>query len=133
MNAVSPLPISIDPRPCGLCGLTIDRHRMIDQGEGPLFFCPDLEDLTLSELELRAELMRQIYVAEMVARWEAMDCPADACPPPKKPEPYRTPQSTIDAFLYVLSLDDPEYLARWIAEHPVDAPELFKLWKAKPC
>jgi hypothetical protein len=133
MNAVSPLPISIDPRPCGLCGLTIDRHQMVDQGEGPLFFCRDLEDLTLSELELRAELMRQIYVAEMVARWEAMDCPADACPPPKKPEPYRTPQATTDAFFYVVALDDVDRLKEWLDAHPKDAPTLLKLLEAKLC
>ena len=36
---IEPEPIEIDPRPCELCGLTIDRHQIVDNGEGPEFFC----------------------------------------------------------------------------------------------
>jgi hypothetical protein len=47
MTAISPEqieiePIAIDSRPCELCGLTIDRHDMEDDGDGPLFFCADI-------------------------------------------------------------------------------------------
>ena len=31
---IDPDPIELDPRPCGNCGLTVDRHQMIDSGEG---------------------------------------------------------------------------------------------------
>jgi hypothetical protein len=41
ISSASIVPIEIDPRPCGLCGLTIDRHDMVDAGEEPEFFCPD--------------------------------------------------------------------------------------------
>jgi hypothetical protein len=53
--------LEIDPRPCQLCGLTIDRHDMVDDGDGPVFFCPDIDpdDMTLIELERRAELRRE--------------------------------------------------------------------------
>nr|QDF42337.1 hypothetical protein FJN17_12235 [Bradyrhizobium symbiodeficiens] len=37
-----------------------------------------------------------------------------------------TPQATIDAFHYVLSLGDPERLATWLRQHPDDALALFK-------
>jgi hypothetical protein len=133
MNAIVPLPIEIDPRACGLCGLTIDRHRMVDDGEGPEFFCQDVpvDELTLDELERRAELRRQEEIAAMVRDWERMDA-AEASP--KRPPPmreYRTPQSTIDAFWYVASLDDPEHLSRWLDDHPRDVPTLQKLWEMK--
>jgi hypothetical protein len=49
------------------------------------------------------------------------------------PRPYRTPQATTDAFWFVESLDDPDYLARWLTRHPADRTYLFKLWKAKRC
>jgi hypothetical protein len=127
------LPIEIDPRPCELCGLTIDRHEMVDHGEGPEFFCADLspDEMTLDELERRAELIRQEEVAAIFARLEAMDDPSRRLPPAEARAHYRTPQATVDAFLYVASLDDPEYLARWLDQHPRDEKCLCKLWKAK--
>ena len=127
---LEPDPIEIDPRPCELCGLQIDCHEMIDNGEGPIFYCPDLET--------------QIYLdaADLVKQWELAD-PRDAWrhtgePPPKasaipnaRPEPYRTPDSVIDAFWYVVGLNDPDRLKAWLLNHPKDAPHLHKLWKAK--
>ncbi|MEK9281188.1 hypothetical protein MTR72_16460 [Bradyrhizobium sp. ISRA442] len=49
--------------------------------------------------------------------------------PPRKP--YQTPQSTIDAFLHVARSESTEYLTDWLTRHPLDAPHLHKLWKAK--
>jgi hypothetical protein len=146
-NQIEPSPIEIDPRPCGLCGRTIDQHDMVDKGEGPEFFCvdPQPDDLTLDELERRAELVRQIEVAAIVRRWELND-PRDRWrhtgdAPPKntsgeeeyfpRKQPYRTPQSTIDAFWYVAGLDDSNYLTAWLAQHPRDVEILQKLWEAK--
>jgi hypothetical protein len=51
---------------------------------------------------------------------------------PRSPA-YRTAASTIAAFRYVTGLDDADYLTRWLANHPADAPELFKIWKGKRC
>jgi hypothetical protein len=134
--------VEIDPRPCGLCGLTIERHEMADDGEGPEHYCPEPDELTLFELERRAELVRQIEVAAIVRGMELED-PRDRwkhtgeAPPDigipitiAKP-PYRTPQSTIDAFWYVVRLDDADYLKRWLAQHPGDVVTLQKLWDGK--
>jgi hypothetical protein len=96
-------PIEIDPRPCGECGCTIDQHRRVDTPEGPEFFCVDPDEMTLDELERRAELIRQVEVAEIMARIFAFavdDQPSNG-PPADEPPPYRTAASTIDAFKYV--------------------------------
>jgi hypothetical protein len=123
-----PDPMEIEPRSCELCGLTIDRHEMVDDGDGPVFYCFELSpSMTLPELERRAELRRQQEVAEILARLEAMDRPAEI-PAADKPRPYRTTaDSTVAAFKYVLSLNDPERLKGWLAEHPKDAPTLLEL------
>jgi hypothetical protein len=83
---------------------------------------------------LAADLVRQWEMADSRDRWrhtgEARPPRTIERPPAK---PYRTPQSTIDAFWYVVRLDDPDYLARWLADHPRDAAFLLKIWKARPC
>ena len=124
--------LAIDSRACGLCGLTIDRHEMVDHGEGPEHYCPDLlpDEMTLDELERRAELRRQEEVAEILARMDAMDCPAEI-PPPREPEPYRPAASTAAAFWFLVSLDEPERLEAWLLDHPKDAPTLLKLLETK--
>ncbi len=40
-------------------------------------------------------------------------------------EAYRPPRSTIDAFRYVVALDDLERLKAWLSERPNDAPFLL--------
>jgi hypothetical protein len=132
IGLVHPAPIEIDPRPCGLCGLTINRHEMVDDGEGPDFFCADLspDEMTLLELERRAELIRQLEVAEILARMDAMQGPADP-PAPREPPPGRPAQSTVDAFWYVVSLRDPKRFKTWLAARPDDAPFLLKLLESK--
>jgi hypothetical protein len=126
MSVVAPFerepdPIEIDTPLCELCGCTIE----------------DLEEL----IYLRA--------ADLVTHWESAD-PRDAWrhtgepPPPAsvrnsdisaKPASatrhYRTPRATIEAFWYVASLDDADYLKRWLAQHPRDVETLQKLWEAK--
>lgn len=148
-----PAPLEMGPRPCELCGCTIDRHDRVDTDEGPEFFCVDFapDELTLDELERRAELRRQEEVAAMVERMERAD-PRDRWrhtgepPPPievrngptetalpRAPEPYRPAQSTVDAFWYVVGLDDPDRLKAWFANHPRDVPALLKLLETKRC
>jgi hypothetical protein len=78
------------------------------------------------------------YAAQLVRQWEMAD-PRDAWRHTGEPRPepdgnqlvperiYRTPQSTIDAFRYVVALDDLERLKTWLADHPLDAPFLLAL------
>jgi ParB-like chromosome segregation protein Spo0J len=132
----NPDPIEIDPRPCGECGLAIDRHRQVDTPEGPEFFCVDLspDEMTLPELERRADLRRQEEVAAILARWEALDVEIALRRGPlplREPEPYRPAASTIDAFWWVVGLGDPERFKAWLAARPVDAPYLLKLLEGK--
>jgi hypothetical protein len=80
---------------------------------------------------------------DIVRRWELAD-PRDrwkwtgeALPPEivrnlaNAPQPYCTPQSTIDAFWYVVGLRDQERFKAWLADHPYDAPFLLKLLEGK--
>jgi hypothetical protein len=117
---IEPDPIEIDPRPCQLCGCTIDQHERVDTSEGPEFFCDDIE----RKIVLLAD--------ELFQQWKAAEAPP-CREPPRRREPYRTPEATVNAFLYVARLDDPDYLARWLDQHPADQPHLFQLWKAKQC
>lgn len=121
--------LEIDPRPCELCGLTIDRHEMVDDGEGPEFFCIDFlpDEMTLPELERRAELRRQEEVAAIFARLEAMDDLSKRQLPRTEVEPYRPAQSTIDAFRLVAAAGDVGRLKAWLADRPKDAPLLLCL------
>jgi hypothetical protein len=152
MNAIVipaelPEPVDIDPRPCEHCGLTIDRHDMVDHGEGPEFYCADVspDELTLDELQLRAELRREEEVAAMVERMERAD-PRDCWrhtgepPPPievrngpieaalpRAPEPYRPASSTVSAFRYLVAAGDIGRIREWLADRPKDAPHLLAL------
>jgi hypothetical protein len=124
-------PIEIDPRPCILCGLTIDRHEMVDDGNGPLFFCIDLspDEMTLPELERRAELRFAEGVAVILA--SMTDSPSIV--PPREPEPYRPAQSTVDAFRLVVAGGDVEKVKAWLADRPKDAPLLIALLESASC
>jgi hypothetical protein len=81
------------------------------------------------------------YAADIVRQWELAD-PRDRWrhtgEGPPAPEgwaapiqQYQTPQATVDAFWHVMRLDDPNYLGRWLNNHPLDAPHLHKIWGAK--
>jgi hypothetical protein len=48
-----------------------------------------------------------------------------------KPRPYQTPQSTIDAFRYLVQLNDEPRLKEWLEVRPLDGPTLLKLWRAR--
>jgi hypothetical protein len=121
--------LAIDSRPCELCGLKIDRHDMVDDGDGPLFFCADIlpDEMTLDELERRAELIRQEEVAAIFARLEAMDDPSKRLPPRSESEPYRPAQSTVTAFHFVVATGDIGRLKAWLSDRPKDALFLLAL------
>jgi hypothetical protein len=114
-------PLEIDPRDCELCGHTIDQHECIDLGEGPEHFClPDDDLVKLWELADSRDRWRQDgsapppeAVRNSIQEW-----------PPKRP--YRTPQSTVDAFNYLCREGDTARLAEWMKRHPADTPFLLK-------
>lgn len=104
---------------------------LVDEG-GP----DELAEAYEAEIMLRA--------AEMVRGWELADPrdswrhtggprPAVQPSPPPRRAAYRPPQATIDAFLYVATLDDIKRLEAWLDDHRRDAPILLKLLKAKLC
>jgi hypothetical protein len=45
-----------------------------------------------------------------------------------KPRPYQTPQSTIDAFWYLVQINEPDRLRGWLEVRPMDAPTLLKIY-----
>jgi hypothetical protein len=123
-----PSPIEIDPRPCEHCGLTIDRHNMVDDGDGPEFFCRDGDDIVRRwELADPRDSWRHTGEKPPLAHVRNSDVGAK----PARPEPYRTAQSTIDAFWHVVRNHDDVYLAAWLKRHPADAAFLIRLWEAK--
>lgn len=132
-EAYEPTPLEIEPRPCEWCGLTIDQHIMVDDGDGPEFFCEEIHPHA-------ADLVRQLEMQDPRDAWRH----TGETPPPVAfrnadfhggPTPaqqrYRTPQATIDAFFYVARTQDAEGIAEWLASHPRDAQHLHKLWKQK--
>ncbi|MCK1627409.1 hypothetical protein IVA98_30710 [Bradyrhizobium sp. 160] len=81
-----------------------------------------------------AEGLQSDYASRLVMQWELAD-PRDRwrwtgeLPPMQQVPaieklPYRTAQSTIDAFHYVVREGDPERLATWLRNHPADVPTL---------
>jgi hypothetical protein len=94
------------------------------------------------------EIMATDCAAQILQRWEMAD-PRDQwkftgeTPPteiirnsdisakPTNAPKYCTPQSTIDAFWYVVGLRDQERFKAWLADHPQDAPFLLKLMEGK--
>jgi hypothetical protein len=78
------------------------------------------------------DLVEQLEFADLRDRWRYTGeaPPAIGIPITTAKQSYRTPQSTIDAFFYVAGLGDADYLLRWLAQHPLDAPYLRKIWSA---
>jgi hypothetical protein len=89
------------------------------------------------------DLEELIYLraADLITEWERADrrdCwrhtgeqPPRTVGNPATVQPYRTPQSTIDAFWYVVGLCNPERLTAWLDDHPQDASFLLKLLESK--
>ena len=128
MIAVNPeqLDVSIDPRPCELCGCTIDQHERIDTPEGPEFFCfPDDDIVTNWELADPRDCWK--HTGEAPPQDNVRNGPQTAV----ERAVYRTAQSTVDAFWYVISLKDPDKLSAWLRDHPRDTARLLKLLEAK--
>jgi hypothetical protein len=122
LDVLEPDPLEIDPRPCELCGGTIDQHERVDTPEGPEFYCyPDDDIVTRWELADPRDAWRHTGEAP----------PPLAPAPPIRPRPYHAPQSTIDAFFYVLKTKDAADIADWLADHPRDEKYLQKIWEQK--
>lgn len=71
------------------------------------------------------------YAERLVRRWEAEDRKNPPQFPKREPRKYTTPQSTIDAFWYLVQCNDEQYLANWLLDHPMDAVFLTNLRQAK--
>jgi hypothetical protein len=96
---------------------------------------PDLAEELEIEIALRtADLVRQFELADNRDRWRHTGEPNPIIrhEQPRR-ERYTLPQSTIDAFWHVERNENSDYLARWLADHPADAPALYKIWKASRC
>ncbi len=48
-----------------------------------------------------------------------------------KPRPYRTSESTIDAFWHLVRLDEPARLESWLRDHPRDFEFLYQLLQVR--
>ncbi|SHH16788.1 hypothetical protein [Bradyrhizobium erythrophlei] len=122
-HMLEPEPIEIDPRPCELCGRTIDQHECVDQGEGPEFHCfPDDDIVAQWELADPRDAWRHTGEVPPAADVRNSDISAR---PAKAPQ-YRTPQSTVDAFRLVAGRDV-AHLRAWLGNRPKDAPYLLSL------
>jgi hypothetical protein len=98
----------LDPNPCD-----------VDEGE------PDIvRRWELADPRDRWKWTGEAAPPEIVRSSDISAKPANA------PQPC-TPQSTIDAFWYVVGLRDQERLKTWLADHPHDAPFLLKLMEGK--
>jgi hypothetical protein len=64
-------------------------------------------------------------IARRVERWEAAD-QRRTYAPPTSPRPQGAPQSTIDAFRFVVALGNPDRLATWLRDHSDVAAALLK-------
>ncbi|MGY2906551.1 hypothetical protein [Bradyrhizobium sp. URHC0002] len=104
---------------------------------------PEPDANELAELAEALEIEIALRAAEMLREWELAD-PRDrwrhtgeprpqARPVVRQCEPYAPAQSTVDAFWHVHRLENPDCLARWLANHPADAPALYEIWKASRC
>ena len=127
-HTLEPDPIELDPRPCELCGLTIDRREMVDDGDGPEFFCyPDDDIVKLWELADRRDSWR--HTGELPPPEKVRN---SAIVPAESTRPhYRTAQATVDAFWIVVRRADPERLTAWLDNHPQDESFLLKLLERK--
>jgi hypothetical protein len=95
----------------------------------------------MSEVFAPAIELPSDYAAQLVRGWELSDLRdrhrwTGELPPKPEPfewppcRPYKTPQSTIDAFHFVLQTGDQERISSWIRNHPDDAPSLIRLVEA---
>lgn len=94
----------------------------------------------VDEAEANAGDLPSDYASQLVMQWELAD-PRDRwrwtgeLPPVLSVETiekpvYRTAQSTIDAFLFVLSTGDQDRIASWLRNHLEDAPTFAKMLEA---
>jgi len=76
------------------------------------------------------------YAAQIVRQWEMADPrdrwhhtgelpPGNAEPPAASRRKAAVPQSTVDAFKFVVALGDPDHLARWLRGHSDVVPALL--------
>ena len=93
-----------------------------------------LDEAFEREIMLRtADLVRQWELDDPRDRWKHTgEAPPKAMSPQvNRPKAYETPEATINAFWYVVSLCEPKRLTAWLDDHPRDGPFLIKLLEDK--
>jgi len=120
-----------------------------DEAEPELIECCEFCGCAIEDLE---ELIH-LRASDLVTQWELADSrdawrhTGDPAPPASvrnsdisgtpanAPRPYRTtPQTTIDAFFYLVRTEDVGRLKAWLADRPKDAPYLLALLEGtEPC
>jgi hypothetical protein len=129
-DAIEANPLQIDPRPCELCGRTIDQHQCVDHGEGPEFFCWDDDDIVTSwELADPRDAWRRTGEPPPAASVRNSDI---AAKPARAPQPYHPAQSTVDAFRFLTGAGDVGKVRQWLADRPKDAPALSAFTSGAP-
>jgi hypothetical protein len=97
--------------------------------------CSCLVDAVEEIIFLRADdLVFQMEMGDPRDRWRHTGEPEPGpVASPKKAAPYRTADSTIDAFWHVVGLNDPDQLDEWLNDHPRDKKFLSELLRNKSC
>jgi hypothetical protein len=98
--------------------------------------CSCLVDAVEEVIFLRADdLVFQMEMDDPRDRWRhtGEPHPAPVASPKKTTAPYRTADSTIDAFWHVVGLNDPDQLDAWLDGHPRDKRFLSELLRSKSC
>jgi RecA-family ATPase len=130
-------PIEIDPRPCGLCGLTIDRHIQIDTPEGPEFECDPAElEIQASATATRLRMELKDPRDRDLARAELGIAGSDDPPPPDGPDAYGLPiggereQAPAERAMPLPTVCPPEWRdvpvppMRWLAARRIPASDV---------
>ena len=89
--------------------------------------------LTESEASQRLDEWCIVYYPPGMHYYDQLALSRTPHEPVREPEPatHRTAQATVDAFWHIARNHDADYVARWLAEHPKDAPYLRKLLAEK--
>jgi hypothetical protein len=87
----------------------------------------DLSDFDLRQIEQRVQRWE---MADPRDRWKHTAAPLPRAMAEIKKPGHRLPKATIDAFLDLVRLGDPERLKAWLQDHLHEAPALLKMLEA---
>jgi hypothetical protein len=120
--APSPDPIEVFTEQCAARALLFANDAL------PLHEAIDGLQMSAERNGLIGRIGQDRVQAIMGAAFAAVRFPSD---PDHSPQESQTPNSTIAAFWYVVSLNDPDRLKAWLADHPADVETLRKILESK--